>query len=452
MFFGGFPGMGMGGMGGGMGAPRGPVNNSKFYDLLGVPKDASDADIKKAYRKLAIKHHPDKGGDSEMFKEITHAYEVLSDSEKRSTYDQGGEEALERGGGGGGSSMDPSDIFSMFTGGGSSGPRGPRKTQDIGSTVKCTLEQIYSGCTRKLAINRDALCSACNGEGGEAGFKAVDCKTCNGRGVAVTVTRMGNMITQQQGPCRDCKGEGKVIPENKKCRACKGARIIEERKILEAVVPPGARNGYKIVFEGESDQRPGCVAGSVIVKVDEQPHTEFERVNEHLIIKRDVSLLEALTGVTVVVKHLDGRTLLLRTPPGMVVQPDMQLAVSKEGLPVEGNRAKKGYLVVRFNIIFPDTIDDHSASLLKSALPANLSPGETRANVRTGNDRKVWMKQDVPIDAEDDENVELHFLEHVDPSVLQESRQKGREAYHDEDGDHDDDGAGGGGGVDCRQA
>merc|ERR1719215_1541831 len=160
MFFGGgFPGMGgpgMGGMGGGGRGGGNPADTTKFYKTLEVEKNATDAEIKKAYRKLAVKHHPDKGGDPEKFKDITQAYEVLSDADKRSTYDRFGEEGLEGGGGG-----DPSDIFeAMFAGGGRSGGGGARrrqKTKDVTQPLKVTLEQVYNGCTKKMAITRRVI-------------------------------------------------------------------------------------------------------------------------------------------------------------------------------------------------------------------------------------------------------------------------------------------------------
>merc|ERR1719414_2310535 len=155
---------------------RGNVDTTKFYKLLEVDKDASEADIKKAYRKMAIKHHPDKGGDPEKFKEITRAYEVLSDSEKRSKYDRFGEEGLDGDGGG-----DPSDIFESFFGGGRRGGGGGRrrqKTKDVVQPLKCTLEQLYGGQTKKMAITRQVI---------DKQKGVVSCRECDGRGVRVQV-------------------------------------------------------------------------------------------------------------------------------------------------------------------------------------------------------------------------------------------------------------------------
>ena len=172
MFGGGFPfeefaGM-HGGPMGGRGGPKREVDNSKYYDLLGVPKTATEQEIKKAYRKKALKEHPDKGGDPEKFKELTAAYEVISDREKREIYDRHGEEGLKGGGAGG---MGAHDIFSQMFGGGmgGGGPRGPKKGKSVQHAIKVTLEEIYKGKTTKIAVNRDRICKTCDGRGGKDG-------------------------------------------------------------------------------------------------------------------------------------------------------------------------------------------------------------------------------------------------------------------------------------------
>merc|ERR1719401_1257083 len=187
MFFGGggFPFPGMDGPGKGKGRGK-DADTTKFYKVLDVEKNASDAEIKKAYRKLAVKHHPDKGGDPEKFKEITRAYEVLSDSDKRSKYDRFGEDGLEEGGGG-----DPTDIFeAMFGGGGrQGGSRRRQKTKDVSQQLKVTLEQLYNGQTKKMAITRKVI---------DKKKGVQECEECGGRGVKVQVIRMGPMIQQMQ--------------------------------------------------------------------------------------------------------------------------------------------------------------------------------------------------------------------------------------------------------------
>lgn len=301
MFFGGgggFPFDGMGGPPGGGRRSSKPVDNTKFYRLLEVEKNAGDTEIKKAYRKLAIKHHPDKGGDPEKFKEITRAYEVLSDREKREKYDRGGEEALDGDGG-----TDASDIFSQMFGGG--GPRGGggsrrKKTKDVVQPVKATLEQIYNGQTKKMAITRKVIDKA----------KGVQrCSNCDGRGVKVETIRMGPMIQQMQSACNACGGEGKSF------------KTKQEREVLEVHIQKGSPNDHKIQFREMADEQPDCDTGDVIFVVKEQEHEVFKRRGADLFIERDISLVEALCGFEMEITHLDGRKLLIKTAPGDIVRP-----------------------------------------------------------------------------------------------------------------------------------
>lgn len=205
MFGGGFPFEEFAGMhGGGMrGGPKKEVDNKKFYELLGVDKEATFDQIKKAYRKLAIKHHPDKGGDPEKFKEITNAYETLSDREKRDLYDKYGEEGVKNGGG-----MRGADIFSQMFGGGAREDRGPKKGKSVQHHIKVTLEEIYKGKTTKIAVNRDRICADCEGRGGKDGANST-CQGCKGRGMRTQMTMLGpGMYSQSTGPCSDCGGSG----------------------------------------------------------------------------------------------------------------------------------------------------------------------------------------------------------------------------------------------------
>lgn len=296
MFFGGMPGMdgGFGRRGGG----GKPADTTKFYKVLEVSKDATGPEIKKAYRKLAIKHHPDKGGDPETFKEITKAYEVLSDDDKRRTYDQFGEQGLEAGGGGGG---DPTDIFDLFTGGGGRKQKqGKRKGKDLSHPMDVTLEQIYSGYTKKLAINRTVIDK-------KTGVK--ECTACDGNGMVTQVVRMGNMIQQMRQQCGQCNGEGNSF------------KTIKEKEILEVYVEKGAPDGHKVTFYNKADELPNHEPGDVHFVLQEKAHPDFKRVKADLFVQRKISLLEALTGFSMEITHLDGRKLLVQTKPGEVIAP-----------------------------------------------------------------------------------------------------------------------------------
>eukprot|EP00747_Dinoflagellata_sp_TGD_P074860 gnl/TRDRNA2_/TRDRNA2_158494_c0_seq2.p1 gnl/TRDRNA2_/TRDRNA2_158494_c0~~gnl/TRDRNA2_/TRDRNA2_158494_c0_seq2.p1 ORF type:complete len:534 (-),score=142.56 gnl/TRDRNA2_/TRDRNA2_158494_c0_seq2:64-1581(-) len=288
--------------GGGKRRSKGDVDTTKFYKLLEVDKTASEAEIKKAYKKMAIKHHPDKGGDPEKFKEITRAYEVLSDSEKRSKYDQFGEEGLEDNGGG-----DPTDIFDAFFGGGRRGGGGGKKqrqkTKDVIQPLKVTLEQLYNGQTKKMAITRQVIDK-------KKGVQS--CGDCDGRGMKVEVIRMGPMIQQMQSACNKCNGTGKSFSRK------------NEREVLEVHIQKGSPSDHKIVFREMADEHPDADPGDVSFVLKEQEHPVFKRKGADLFIERSISLSEALCGFEMEVTHLDGRKLLIKSSPGDIVKPMMK--------------------------------------------------------------------------------------------------------------------------------
>jgi len=300
MFFGGggggFPFPGMEGQGMGGGRPKKNADTTKFYKLLEVEQSASVAEIKKAYRKLAVKHHPDKGGDQEKFKELTRAYEVLSDADKRSKYDRYGEDGLEEGGG------DPTDIFeAMFGGGGrGGGSRRRQKTKDVVQPLKVTLEQVYNGQTKKMAITRKVIDK-------QKGVQ--ECGECGGRGVKMQVIRMGPMIQQMQTACDACGGQGKSF------------KTKQDREVLEVMIQKGAPDNHKVTFREMADEQPDHDTGDVIFVLKQQEHADFKRRGADLYLERKISLVEALCGFELEIKHLDGRKLLVKTGPGDIVKP-----------------------------------------------------------------------------------------------------------------------------------
>jgi DnaJ family protein A protein 2 len=253
-----------------------------------VEKTASEQEIKKAYRKLAVKHHPDKGGDEHTFKEINAAYEILSDEEKRRKYDEYGLEGLEENGGGGGGAE---DLFSMFFGGGRSRrSAGPRRGEDVNHPIKVSLEDLYNGKTVKLAVNREVIVG-----------QPTMCNTCDGQGAVLELRQIGlGMVQQIQRACRDCSGEGF------QCRKRK------ERKVLDVLIEKGMRHNQKITFRGMADERPNMEPGNVNFIVQEKPHELFKRKGADLLITKTLSLKEALTGFAWKLKHLDGREIVIK--------------------------------------------------------------------------------------------------------------------------------------------
>jgi len=384
MFFGGdpfghFEGMhgGGGGGGGGRRPPPRDVDTTKLYETLGVEKDADDKVIKKAYRKLAIKNHPDKGGDEAKFKEISAAYEILSDKETRAKYDKYGLEGVSDDSNGNGHAHD--DLFSMFFGGGANRQRGSgrRKGEDVNHPLKVSLADLYNGKTVKIAINRQIMVG-----------EAKECDTCDGSGVQVELRQIAlGMVQQLQRRCVECAGEG-YRAESKK-----------ERKVLEVHIDKGMKHNQKVVFRGMGDEKPNMEPGDINFVVQEKEHELFKRKGADLLITKTLSLNEAICGFEWSVTHLDKRELIIKSKPGEVIKPESAggvpfvKIVPQEGMPSHGNPFVKGNLYVIFRVEFPDDGDlsDDVVQTLKKALP---SPG---------------MELDY-----DEEEVEVVTLDHAD--------------------------------------
>ncbi|KAJ3801428.1 hypothetical protein GGU11DRAFT_769668 [Lentinula aff. detonsa] len=354
------------------------VRETKFYDLLDVSPTASESDLKKAYRKKALRLHPDKGGDPELFKEVTHAYEVLSDPEKRSLYDARGEAGLSEAGGMGG--MDPQDIFGQLFGGGGGGffggggpsRGGPRKTKDLVHRVHVTLEDLYKGKTTKLALTRNVICSKCKGKGGKEGATKT-CNGCSGRGVRVTLRQMGPMIQQIQSGCDECGGTGETIAAKDRCTGCKGKKVLPEKKFIEVHIDKGMKGGQTIQFRGESDQSPGAETGDVVIVVEEKPHDRFKRQENNLLIDVEIDLLKALAGGEFTIKHLDDRALLVKIEPGEVIKHGEMKVIHGQGMPSHRHH-EPGDMYVKLNVVFPDSIALENIQYLEKALPARTPP------------------------------------------------------------------------------
>jgi len=358
----------------GRGGPRAAADTEEYYRVLGVAKDADDNTIKKAYRKLALKNHPDKGGDPEKFKEISLAYDVLSDPQKRKMYDQYGKDGVSEEGGPG---HTPDDIFSMFFGGGARRPSGPRRGENLVHPLRVSLEDLYNGKTCRLAINRNRLCTACQGRGGKEGAER-SCGTCDGHGVQVQYRQIGpGMVQKMQATCPDCNGEGKVINPRDRCRDCAGKRVVKDRKVLEVHVTPGMKNGEKLTFHEEADETPGMLPGDVVFVVQSKPHELFQRKGADLIMEKKLTLAESLCGFDFVITHMDGRALRLHSIPGKVTPHEHVQVVSHEGMPHAGNPYVKGRLFVLFKVIFPDALSEAAVNALASVLPQRPAPALT---------------------------------------------------------------------------
>lgn len=416
--------------------PRKKSDNTKFYNTLGVERTATPDELKKAYRKLAIKNHPDKGGDPEKFKEISQAYDVLNDPEKREIYDNYGEDGIKEGmGGGGPGGVNPFDIFESFFGGGGHGHGGGRgrghggrrKGEDVPHPIKVTLEDLYKGSTKKLSLSKNVICGKCKGVGSKSGNTG-RCVGCQGTGMKVTIRQIGpGMVQQMQSVCPDCRGNGQVIQEKDKCTQCRGNKVNQEKKILEVNIEKGMTHGQKITFQGEADEAPDTIPGDVILILQQKEHSTFKRKGNDLFIEKEISLTEALCGFKFAINHLDGRQLLVSSNEGEIVKPGMFKAIYDEGM-VDWQRSfDKGKLFIHFTIKFPENgdIGDEDVKLLEKVLGAREPPTVDMETCDECTAHDVDMEQE-----------------------MRTQRQRAQESAYDDD----EEGAGGGHpGVQCAQ-
>ena len=358
------------------------VKETKFYDILGVPVTATDVEIKKAYRKCALKYHPDKNPSeeaAEKFKEASAAYEILSDPEKRDIYDQFGEDGLSGAGGAGGFPGGGfgfgDDIFSQFFGaGGAQRPTGPQRGKDIKHEISASLEELYKGRTAKLALNKQILCKECEGRGGKKGA-VKKCTSCNGQGIKFVTRQMGPMIQRFQTECDVCHGTGDIIDPKDRCKSCNGKKVENERKILEVHVEPGMKDGQRIVFKGEADQAPDVIPGDVVFIVSERPHKSFKRDGDDLVYEAEIDLLTAIAGGEFALEHVSGDWLKVGIVPGEVIAPGMRKVIEGKGMPIP-KYGGYGNLIIKFTIKFPENhfTSEENLKKLEEILPPRNVP------------------------------------------------------------------------------
>lgn len=359
------------------------VNNTEFYKILEVDKNATSEDIKRQYKKLAKKYHPDRNLNNKEeaeknFKKLSKAYTVLSDPRQRKQYDMMGEDGIN---GGSQNMPDPFDIFSSMFGGNGNGfnpfnmgkrgqSRGPKKSETKQVKLNISLEDLYSGKKFNLDYSRKNKCSNCNGKGAENNDGFVDCNTCKGRGNITTIKQMGPFVQQITQVCNSCKGKCKSIKPGYECKVCNGSKIVKEKINIEVYINPGTADGEKIIFENKADWNPECeLPGDFVIIICETYSKKniFTRTGDNLIIHRNISIKEALIGFKFRIKHLDDRVLELEQ--SNIQHPDQVMCVKGEGMPKGKNDIGYGDLIIKFNIIFPNSLDEQRKIYLSKILP-----------------------------------------------------------------------------------
>lgn len=367
-----------------------------YYEVLGVSKDASEDEIKKAYRKLAIKYHPDRNpGDKqaeEKFKEAAEAYDVLHDPQKRQQYDQFGFDAPGGFGSGGfgGSSFDMDDIFSMFGdifgghsgfgGFGGFGGRGGRqhaqyRGADLRLKVRLSLSDIATGVTKRFKVRKDITCPHCHGSGAEPGSHAETCPTCHGQGVVVKTVRTMLGMMQTQTECPTCHGEGTVIKN--KCHECGGTGVVKGEEVVEIKIPAGVAEGMvvNVPGKGNAGQHNG-INGNIQVYIEEEPSDTFVRDGQDIVYNLLLDFPTAALGGDMEIPTIDGSKVKIKIEPG--TQPGKTLRLRGKGLPaVQGYGSGKGDEVINISVYVPKTLSKSEKQILEEWKNSSNFTGDT---------------------------------------------------------------------------
>lgn len=369
------------------------MSKRDFYEILGLTKSASDDEIKKAYRKLAIKYHPDKNPDDkaaeEKFKEAAEAYEVLSNPEKRQRYNQYGHAGVggaSGGGGGFGGGMNMDDIFSqfgdIFGGGGGFGgfggsSRGGGRRVVRGSNlrvkVKLNLQEIAKGVEKKLKVNKFVNCNTCKGSGAKNGTFDT-CKLCNGSGVQVRTQQTFLGAMQTQTTCSGCNGEGKTVKD--KCQTCHGDGIVRAEEVISINIPAGVAEGMQLSVGGKGNAAPrGGINGDLLVLIEEEEHLELKRDGSNLFYDSYVNFADAALGTNIEIPTVDSKV-KIKIEPG--TQSGKVLRLKGKGLP-DVNSYGTGDLLVNINVWTPQSLSAEEKKTLENLRTSkNFEPKPNR--------------------------------------------------------------------------
>lgn len=362
-----------------------------YYKILGIDKGASKDEIKKAFRKLAHEHHPDKNpSNSEKFKEISEAYSVLSDDSKRAQYDQFGSAGPGFSGGGGfsgnsgfggfdgfdfsnfgggfgqggfnqgGVEFDLGDIFGSMFGGGRSSSKRQKRGRDIEIRIEIDFKSSIFGKEESITVSKDSTCKHCDGTRAEPHTKFDDCSTCQGTGTVYEIKRTFFGQMQNAKTCEKCFGTGKIPKE--KCHVCKGHGTIHSTETINVIIPPGINNGDTLRVQGKGESVIGGINGDLYVKLHVKKHSKIIKDEFNLIYPIEIKMTDAVLGVDMNIEALDG-DMILTIPAG--IQSGEMLRVKGRGVPMDNKASRRGDLLFRVTVVIPKKVSKNAKKLLE---------------------------------------------------------------------------------------
>jgi molecular chaperone DnaJ len=364
------------------------MSKRDYYEVLGVSKNAGEDEIKKAYRKLAIKYHPDKNPDDkaaeDKFKEAAEAYEILSNVEKRQRFDQFGHAGVGGSAGGGFGGMNMDDIFSQFGdifggafggfgGGGAQRGRRVNRGTNLRVKVKLALKDIANGVEKKIKVNKQVSCKTCAGSGAKNGNYDT-CRQCNGSGVITRVQQTILGAMQTQSTCSACNGEGRIIRD--KCVSCHGDGVVREEEVISINIPAGVAEGMQLSMQGKGNAAPrGGINGDLLIVVEEEEHPELKREGNHVLYSLNVSFPDAALGITVEIPTIEAKA-KIKIEPG--TQSGKVLRLKGKGLP-DVNSYGRGDQLVEISIFTPTHLSAEEKKQLEAMRESkNFEPNPSK--------------------------------------------------------------------------